>query len=95
MHGRPAKQHVELVEQKSVKKITMTDVRKMSAEQYEAALKDTDLGRQIEALLADQSVQYQLSDNGVSQGPVNRSDLFCCSWHFVFHQMLHHVCRDF
>jgi hypothetical protein len=50
----PPKQHVELVEQKSVKKITMADVRKMSAEQYEAALNDSDLGPQLEALLADQ-----------------------------------------
>src|SRR5262249_44790152 len=54
MHTRPPKQHVELVEQKSVKKITMADVRKMSAEQYEAALKDTDLAPQIETLLANQ-----------------------------------------
>ena len=54
MHTRPPKQHVELVEQKSVKKITMADVRKMSAEQYDAALKDTDLAPQIEALVANQ-----------------------------------------
>jgi hypothetical protein len=54
MHTRPSKHHVELVEQKSVKKITMADVRKMSAEQYEAALKDSDLGPQLEALLANQ-----------------------------------------
>jgi len=30
MHARPPKQHVELVEQKSVKKITWADIRKMS-----------------------------------------------------------------
>ena len=54
MHSRPPQQHVELVEQKSVKKITMADVRKMTAEQYEAALKDSDLGPQLEALLANQ-----------------------------------------
>jgi len=51
LQTRPAKQHIELVEQKSVKKITMADVRKMTAEQYEAALKDTDLGPRLEALL--------------------------------------------
>src|SRR5215469_2562112 len=54
MHNAPVKQHVELVEQKSVKKITMAEVRRMSAEQYEAALKDTDLAPQIETLLANQ-----------------------------------------
>jgi hypothetical protein len=54
IHTLPPKQLVGLVEQKSVKKITMADVRKMSAEQYEAALKDTDLGPQLEALLANQ-----------------------------------------
>ena len=54
MHTRPPKQHVELVEQKSLRKITMADVRKMSAEQYDAALKDTDLAPQIEALAAQQ-----------------------------------------
>jgi hypothetical protein len=54
MHNAPVKQHVELVEQKSVKKITMADVRKMSAEQYDAALKDSDLGPQLEALLVNQ-----------------------------------------
>lgn len=51
MRERPPVQHVDLVEQKSVKKITMADVRKMSSEQFEAALKDTDLGPQINALL--------------------------------------------
>jgi hypothetical protein len=54
MHTRPAKQHVELVEQKSVKKITMADVRKMSSEEYARALKDSDLGLQLEVLLANQ-----------------------------------------
>lgn len=54
MHSRPPKQHVELVEQKSVRKITLADVRKMSAEQFASALRDTDLGPQVEALLADQ-----------------------------------------
>ena len=54
MHTRPPKQHVELVEQKSVKKITMADVRKMSSEEYARALKDSALGPQLEALLANQ-----------------------------------------
>lgn len=54
MHTRPPKQHVELVEQKSVRKVTMADLRKMSSEQYQGALNDTDLAPQIEALLADQ-----------------------------------------
>lgn len=52
MHNRPPRQHVELLEQKSVKTITWTDIRKMSGEEYGRALKDTDLGPQIEALLA-------------------------------------------
>lgn len=51
MHNRPERQHVELVEQKSVKKITWADIRKMSGEEYARALKDTDLGPQIEELL--------------------------------------------
>jgi len=46
-----SKEKVELVEQKSVKKITMADIRKMSAEQFQAALRDTDLAPQTEALL--------------------------------------------
>jgi hypothetical protein len=50
-HARPLKQHVELVEQKSVKKITLADIRKMSGEEYARALRDTDLARQIEELL--------------------------------------------
>lgn len=51
MHERPPAQHVQVVEQQSVKKIGWADVRKMSSEQYEAALNDTDLGPQINALL--------------------------------------------
>jgi len=50
-HNRPERQHVELVDQRSVKKITWADIRKMSPEQYAAALADTDLAPQIEALL--------------------------------------------
>jgi hypothetical protein len=46
--------HVELVEQKSVKKLTLNDVRNMSSEQYARALADTDLASQIEAALSEQ-----------------------------------------
>jgi len=54
LHNRPERQHVELVDQKSVKKITLADIRKWSAEEYAAALNDTDLAPQVEALLANQ-----------------------------------------
>jgi hypothetical protein len=54
VHYPPRRTHVELVEQKIVKKLTMVDVRRLSAEQFAAALKNTDLGPQIEALLANQ-----------------------------------------